>query len=166
MHLDIEDILKENGRCKSISYEFLPNEINFVADDCKFEEPIILEAELTNINRIIRIKGRIGTEYSTFCARCLCPIKRKIAVAIDEDIDEAAASNEEESYTYTGKSISLDGIINDAILLRLPIRHLCRDDCKAICATCGMDLNNGDCSCEKTVGNEYFDVLKDLKLDV
>ena len=162
MQIDVEDILKENGLSKNISFELNSREINLYTDDCEFKEPVILDAELTNINKIIRIKGRVETEYTTFCARCLCPINRKVNVLIDEDVDEASPLNEGEPYTYEGKKISLDEIINDAILLKLPIRHLCKEDCRALCPTCGKDLNSGDCDCENVSGNEYFDVLRDL----
>ena len=129
MYLDIEDILRESGRSKGIRVETDPKELNVVADDCEFGQPIVLEAELSNINRIIRLKGRVETAYETFCARCLKPLTQKISVDIDEDIVEVSPSMREDSYTYEGKSVVLDGVVSDAILLRIPIRHLCKENC-------------------------------------
>ena len=165
MRLDIEDILVESGLSKSFEIEFTADDAGIAANDCIFDKPVLLTAEVSNIKRIIRIKGSISTEYTTFCARCLKPVKEKISARIDEEFSNTDASSGDWLYTYTGKTIVLDDVINDAIILKIPIRRLCREDCRALCPKCGKDLNYGSCDCDTAVYNEQFDVLREYFKD-
>ena len=160
MRLNIEDILAESGMSKSVEFEFYSKDVGIVSDDCEFDAPMTLHAEVSNLNRIIRVKGKVDMAYRTFCARCLGVIVRETTVEIDEEYVQAGYSPEDGMCTYEGKSIELDGVIHDAVLLKLPIRHLCKEDCMSLCPVCGKDLNYGDCGCESAVFNEQFSVLR------
>ena len=45
----------------------------------------------------------------------------------------------------------LEGLATEDVLLYLPSKFLCREDCKGICPTCGKDLNDGPCGCKKEI---------------
>ncbi len=52
--------------------------------------------------------------------------------------------------------------VREAIILELPIRFLCREDCKGLCPTCGANLNDGDCGCRTETGDPRWDQLRNL----
>jgi len=165
MELDIKDILGESGLSKWVDIEFSAYDVGLSADGCEFCSPIHLKAEISNINGIIRIEGNISLEYDTFCARCLKPVKCKLSADVSEEFvktDFAGAFNDADLYTYEGSLILLDGVVGTAILLQIPIRHLCRKDCKSLCPVCGKDLNDGDCGCEAKVLAGPFEALAEL----
>jgi len=66
---------------------------------------------------------------------------------------------------FDGKTIDLDPVVREQVLLALPVTVLCREDCRGLCATCGQDLNEADCGHS---ANKEVDVrlakLKDIKL--
>ena len=162
MQLGIEDILGESGLSKAVEVEFSAADVGVHADDCEFGSPFLLKAEISNIGGIVRMKGRVSLKYGTFCARCLKPLTCGISADIDEDFvkaDLGAILEGEDLYTYEGNSLALDRAIGAAILLQVPIRHLCGDDCKSLCTACGKDLNQGDCGCGKVVSGGPFDAL-------
>ena len=64
---------------------------------------------------------------------------------------------------FEGDSIDLDELVREQILLALPTRHLCREDCKGLCQKCGADLNAGDCSCEQGETDPRWAALADFK---
>ncbi len=69
-----------------------------------------------------------------------------------------------DEYKFDGVSADIDKSVADAILLELPTRMLCKDDCKGICTICGQNLNKGKCNCNKDGdGDSPFAVLKDIK---
>jgi uncharacterized protein len=81
---------------------------------------------------------------------------------------EAAASfelDEIDAEPFDGKTIDLDPIVREQVLLALPVAVLCREDCKGLCTVCGQDLNEQDCG---HAGKKDVDVrlakLKDIKL--
>jgi uncharacterized metal-binding protein YceD (DUF177 family) len=47
-------------------------------------------------------------------------------------------------------SFDVTGHVRDAAILSLPMKILCREDCKGLCAACGRNLNEGDCGCVRT----------------
>ena len=61
-----------------------------------------------------------------------------------------------------GYSLDLDDLIMNDILLELPTKLLCRDDCMGLCPECGKNLNDGTCSCRKETVDPRLAVLKQL----
>jgi uncharacterized protein len=86
----------------------------------------------------------------------------------DDEEAEVAASfelDEIDAEPFDGKTIELDPIIREQVMLALPLSVLCKDECKGLCAVCGQDLNEQDCG---HAGMKEVDVrlakLKDIKL--
>jgi uncharacterized metal-binding protein YceD (DUF177 family) len=85
----------------------------------------------------------------------------------DEAADFAASFelDEVDAEPFDGKTIELDPIIREQVLLALPVTVLCREGCKGLCSTCGQDLNEQECGHS---ASKHIDVrlakLKDIKL--
>lgn len=56
-------------------------------------------------------------------------------------------------------------LINDVIVVSIPMKTLCEESCAGLCPKCGKDLNKGECNCDTDVIDERFSVLKDFKID-
>jgi uncharacterized protein len=67
--------------------------------------------------------------------------------------------------TYHGKTIDLDPIIREQVLLALPMQVVCREDCRGLCGMCGQNLNEAACGCENRRVDPRLAVLKDIKLN-
>ena len=87
----------------------------------------------------------------------------------DDGQSPTAASfelDEIDAEPFNGKTIDLDPVVREQVLLALPVSVLCREDCKGLCSTCGADLNEKDCGHGKV---KEVDVrlakLKDIKLN-
>lgn len=85
----------------------------------------------------------------------------------DEQAEEAASFelDEVDAEPFDGKTIDLDPIVREQVLLALPVTVLCREDCKGLCPSCGQDLNEKDCghSAKKEI-DVRLAKLKDIKL--
>jgi uncharacterized protein len=53
----------------------------------------------------------------------------------------------------------------DALLLAVPVKILCKEDCKGLCPACGKNLNDGPCSCSPASGDSRWDALKNIQFD-
>ena len=62
----------------------------------------------------------------------------------------------------TGELLDLDRWAHDALLLAMPLRVLCREECAGLCPTCGTDLNNGSCDCVVETVDDRWSALRDL----
>jgi uncharacterized protein len=64
-----------------------------------------------------------------------------------------------------GEQINLDEIVREQLFLSLPMKCICREDCRGLCLLCGGNLNLGTCTCRKDEGRSAFSKLKDTKIN-
>jgi len=121
----------------------------------------------------IRLDGELKTSVELPCARCLEPVVEKIERKFDllyrpQGVD---AGKEELSVTgaeaeigyYQGEGLLLEDALREQVLLALPLKVICREDCKGLCPHCGANLNDGQCSCADPPEDPRWTALKDLR---
>jgi uncharacterized protein len=67
----------------------------------------------------------------------------------------------ETSY-YRDDQIDLSELLREQFYLALPMKPLCRDDCRGLCPECGINLNAGTCTCAPTWEDPRLAALKEL----
>ena len=83
---------------------------------------------------------------------------------IEREDDETEVIEVDESFPfYDGDSIDLQQEAKELVLVSLPIKPVCREDCRGLCPECGADLNTNPCGCGNEGGPSPFDKLKELK---
>lgn len=148
----------------------------------------VLHAELHKVSGGVLLRGKFPLEVSGPCKRCVTDVKLSLPVAftlnlipksllkgegyVDEkgEDDEKAerggtfALTDADQEVFDGKQIELDPIVREQVLLALPMDTLCKEDCKGLCAQCGTNLNEQQCSCETKQVDPRLAVLKNIKL--
>lgn len=121
----------------------------------------------------MRLRGTYEGVFQVPCARCLDAVEhplqgqydvlfRPLGVDGDEREHSIGASETEIGYYQSG-SLLLEDVLREQVLLSLPARTLCREDCKGICPRCGANGNNDPCSCEETPADPRWSALGDLR---
>jgi uncharacterized protein len=121
----------------------------------------------------IRVKGGLSTRLEWACARCLEPVTLEVKRDFDllyrplgADAGRAelsvTAAEAEVSY-YEGQGLLLEDVLREQVLLAVPLKALCREDCKGLCPHCGKNLNHGQCSCEEPVEDPRWNALKEIR---
>ena len=118
----------------------------------------------------VMVKGNLTGSVQSLCGRCLIDFKAPVDLDImflprsEREDDETEVVDVDESFSYyDGDSIDLLKEIKDMVIVGLPIKPLCRDDCKGLCTRCGADLNSGPCQCGGGSAPSPFDKLRELK---
>ena len=120
--------------------------------DRPFAEPVQLEGYVQNRAGIVTVHYTASYLLSTACARCLDPVERRVRQDFDHTVVRKLNQQEDDDYIVCEDGIlDLDLIAQDDILLELPIRMLCSEDCKGLCPMCGCNLNKETCSCQEPV---------------
>jgi len=121
----------------------------------------------------IRIKGDLAVKLQLPCARCLEPVKQDLQKGFEllyrpqgtdagrEELSVTAA--EAEVGYYQGDGLLLEDVLREQILLDVPLKAICREDCKGLCAHCGKNLNEGGCSCAEPVEDPRWAALKEIR---
>lgn len=113
----------------------------------------------------VLVTGSVVAEVKAECARCLTPVSDRISVELCELFVAPGheVPDEEDAYEVEGFDIDLEPMLRDAIALALPLRPVCRDDCKGLCARCGKALDEGPCSCEEDEMDPRWAALSELR---
>lgn len=120
----------------------------------------------------VLVKGIITGEVELECSRCLKDYKMQIKTLIELNYHPIEELNREELVElkrdemdvdfYREGLIDTDDIIRDQILLNIPMKPLCSEDCKGLCPICGTDLNKFECQCEVKEIDPRMAVLQSL----
>ena len=85
------------------------------------------------------VTGKVNLHRTITCSRCLQEVKQKQTKKLTLSYNTAEL----------GEFLEIDPDVREEILLTFPLKVLCKDDCKGICADCGVDLNTDRCKCYK-----------------
>ena len=124
----------------------------------------------------VRLRGTLSTEVEVYCDRCAAAVVAPLEIEFDTsflpaEVEKAAVENVELQKddlirsVYEGGAVDLDELAREQILLALPTRTLCREECKGLCLDCGANLNAGECECARKEIDPRWAALADLKKD-
>ncbi len=121
----------------------------------------------------IRLRGQYAGAFEVPCARCVDPVKLPLEgdydlifrpVGVDSDAPERSITAvETEIGYYQGDSLLLEDVLREQVLLSLPARTLCKEDCKGLCPHCGKNRNLEACSCEDGPADPRWEALAGLR---
>jgi uncharacterized protein len=103
--------------------------------------PVTLEVENVGEGKVV-VNGNVTVEVKIPCARCLELTNAVLDIQLETE-------SEQKDY-IDGYNLDVDQLVHDEALSVWPERVLCREDCKGLCSTCGQNLNDGSCDCERT----------------
>lgn len=170
--VDLKDLAHEK-----ISFEasFAPGAVDFGPDNIRQVAALDWSAAVERAGAEIRIHGTLTTSVECPCSRCLEPARLQIIkpfdlffrerdeAMFDEDAEVELEEEDTRTAFFTGTKLAIGDILREQVLLALPMKALCRVDCKGLCPTCGTNLNIGVCSCPKEQFSPHMDVLLEIK---
>jgi len=120
-----------------------------------------------------RLIGRVKTTLELLCSRCLEPFTLPVDSEFDlryqphsENTGEGEREVEEDDLTtafYRNDEIDLGQLMTEQFYLALPMKPLCRPDCKGLCPTCGVNWNRDTCTCANSWEDPRLAALKAFK---
>lgn len=123
-----------------------------------------------SVKRLV-VRGRVQTVFRTDCARCLEEMDLEISedvvvifthAPLDAEKEELEAEGLDYEF-YTGEEIDLWPIIQEHLLLGLPIKTICKDECQGICPVCGVNKNYDQCQCRIPSGHTGLSALMEIR---
>lgn len=149
-----------------IAIDKIPEGMSYFAPECDptdmdldmegfyFRDPVKINLEIFRHVTRIFVKFRISTIVQAECVRCLKLVKTKIDIVTEvqyrpmpklaEDIIDDIGIG-----YYSDEYLDFTDEVRDSLILELPMRVVCSEDCKGLCPHCGKDLNLGPCDCDR-----------------
>ncbi len=166
MIMDLSRLFEGSERFLNFSGKLDQSKINFTDRDVKFDGPIIYKADFFVLDDgDIEFKLEIDYSYEEACSRCLKPTKNSKTTTLSgkllEGREEDFIEEEGEFIFYENNELKLEEYVESQVYVSLPMRILCEDDCKGLCSTCGINLNENTCDCvEHTIDPRLADLQK------
>ena len=167
MILDMMPILSGSSQQIDFDFVFTPNEDSLlvaVYSDVDFTEPITVTGYVKNMAGYMVLSANVKVTYHTMCARCAEPVSSTLEISFEKDIASSTdVSEDNDDYIIIeDKKVDLLPTVEEEIMLEMPSRTLCKEDCLGLFQKCGKNLNEGDCSCEKKEVDPRLAILKTL----
>lgn len=173
MKLDLGEVITHLG--KRIKYEVDEPPIKDLESGLKCVEPVKGEIAFSNTGRHVVLRGSVTTTVELECARCLSVFNVKVAVPIEEEIQipahylEWAEEDEEEELPEEEREplvedniLDLTELLRQNIMVAVPVKAVCSEECEGLCSRCGHNLNEGPCECPPEEINPAFQGLADF----
>jgi uncharacterized protein len=142
-------------------------------EPARIDGPVSVSGTLTVAEGQVRIDGRIVGSLQLDCTRCLAPVPAPLHIEFTDTFvapEQMARSTEGEvsagdlyEDALSGSEIDLADLVREQILLSIPTRIFCREDCKGLCGSCGVNLNTAGCGCEDDGVDPRWQALKNLR---
>ena len=114
----------------------------------------------------IQINGRLTAQLTLICSRCGAPFMLGLALPFAEIYSSGAVNQdsggEQDKHHFTGDIIDITPEALRLLFAELPMKPLCREDCRGLCPLCGADLNKEGCGCAKDDIDPRWEKLRDL----
>jgi uncharacterized protein len=135
----------------------------------KFPEPIEVKLTATKSGDEVIFQGNVSTLIEAECARCLELFEKRISSRMQFVIQFLDVNGTEDTgdddfmvLPKTQEDYDISSRVREAIMLELPYKPLCENDCKGLCSMCGENLNETDCGCTQDKTDERWDTLRQL----
>ena len=146
--LDVSKALKNPGQAYSFALEPALEEMEVLGDPVRFDA-IAVSGELVSAGEKVSVRGEITSTVTSRCAKCLEPVSLEIRAEMDALFARQTDPEDPDLYSFEGSKADLTDAVRDALLLELPYRFLCSEDCRGLCPGCGVNLNLGTCACQE-----------------
>ncbi|MGH9383895.1 MAG: YceD family protein [Vicinamibacterales bacterium] len=159
MRLDLSHIRQSET---SFDRRYEPDAFAGTVEDYRVTSPVVLQVAIHKDKDRFRLVGRVQAELGIDCSRCLerflLPVDREFdlrylpmggeATARADDDEDEVADDDVSITFYRDDEIDIGELLREQFYLALPMKPLCRPDCRGICPHCGGNRNVESCECE------------------
>ncbi len=167
MLLNLTDVFTSEGKVvdKTISLEMTEFHSKLGDFPIVAKSPVQLTMSNLGVGKAL-VKGTADITLQMECNRCLEEVAVELKLEFlreitSVDAQESASDDENQDVVESGQ-LNVETLISNEILINLPDKVLCKENCKGICKQCGHNLNEGDCGCDDFVPDPRMAAIKDI----
>ena len=153
------------------SKSYAPGDIDYQGAEFRQISPLKINVVAELLGAEIRVRGHLATRLEASCDRCLGPLVIPVehdfdlfyrslkSIAKEEEIE--ISDDELEIGFYSGDGIELEDVAREQVILAVPIKVICRDECRGLCPVCRVNRNQTKCYCAPLEQDSPFSSLKE-----
>ena len=130
---------------------------------CPFQKPVSVKGAVTASADVVTLTADVRYTYDGPCDRCAEPMSEERCFTVKHTLVASLDNEDKEEFLIVENfQLDLEELMQTEFLLNLPMKNLCKPDCKGICTTCGKNLNQGLCGCRQQTVDPRLEILKQL----
>lgn len=165
MFVNLTDVFTSEGKTVAVEAETELRQIEVADEVIPFTDVSPVSLTFTNIGKgRARIVGHAKVTLAMRCDRCLRPVEETLDLSFDREVfapDISGVPQDDQEF-MNGYEMDVDDFLHIEIVINLPMKVLCKPDCRGICRQCGKDLNTGTCDCDTFVPDPRMAAIKDI----
>ncbi|CAN5465040.1 YceD family protein [soil metagenome] len=165
--LQVADLLDRPGVSRRVRL-VLPAPDGLTLPLAEVVEPLRFAGSVESVVEGLLVRGRLAATLRLACARCLTEVSDEVVADLAELFSDPATVDPDAEldpgYEIAEGRIDLDTLLRDALVPAVPIRPLCTEACRGLCASCGADRNETDCDCADQRSDPRWSALERLRL--
>lgn len=167
MLMNLTDVFEAAGKDIEETFALEADEVSYMGNVYPIAEkfPVCMKCSNTGTGKAL-VDGSVSIILLIPCDRCLKEVRVPLKFEFSQEVSspEAAehAEDEDKQSFMQGYELDVEALVKSEILVNMPVKVLCKPDCKGICMQCGHDLNEGDCGCDTFVPDPRMAAIKDI----
>jgi uncharacterized protein len=167
------DLSRFRGTADRVERREAPATVSRPGDEFRIVAPVEFAADVRKDQEKVRLVGRMQAVLELDCSRCLDSYQIPVDAPIDlmflpgsanTGVAEREIEDEDIGVSYYHDDvIDLAEVMREQCHLALPMKPLCRDDCRGLCPVCGVNRNRETCDCQATWVDPRLEPLRALK---
>lgn len=148
MLLNVSDALKNPGQSYPFSFQLALEKMDVQGETVRFDQ-VSVSGEVIGAEESASVKGRVSAVLNARCARCLEPVALPVSAVFDEVFVKTPDPEDPDQRLLDGFRVPMDDVVREALLLEMPMRIVCSEQCKGLCPICGANQNIQRCTCQE-----------------
>jgi len=172
MFLNVNELAVQKANLRQ---SFAPGAVDYHTPDLLQIEPLEVHGSAELLEGQIHINGQLHTRPEMVCARCLEPVVEEVSRdfdlfyrplhSIQREEEMRLKLDDTEMAFFKGEGLFLTDVLAEQVLLALPMKVICRSDCRGLCPHCGTNMNADQCRCSVQARDPRMAPLARLKQD-
>lgn len=162
MILDLKSVFITEGASLPVDFKLDMSEMVF-SGLCPIKTDVPVRGSVDNRAGIVSTNLECEVLFVAPCDRCGKETAKTHRVLINRVlVSKLADRTDDEIIEIPNMQLDAEELCRDEIVLSLPMKHLCKEDCKGVCMSCGKDLNEGKCDCKSDSHDPRLQALAQL----
>jgi DUF177 domain-containing protein len=172
MFLDVKELAVQKVHLRQ---SYLPGAVDYHTTDFRQVDPLEVRGTAELLDGQIHIYGQLHTRLEMVCARCLEPVVEEVSrdfdlfyrplQSVQREEEMRLKLDDTEMAFFQGEGLFLTDVLAEQVLLAIPMKVICRSDCRGLCPHCGTNLNSDECRCSTQAPDPRLASLARFKQD-
>lgn len=168
MFIDIGEIRKTPDKIFHFDLSEHIRPINLGDEEIGFAAPVKVSLDVKNTGRVLVFEGHITAGTELTCNRCLEKYHFQLNADFTEkfchlsDVTDVTGHDLDSGdlHVFENNRIDLDDIVLENIVMAVPMKTVCSEECRGLCGVCGANLNINECGCRTDEIDPRLSTLK------